>query len=196
MKRLISILLIFTAFTTLQAQGFEYGLKAGLNFNSSADLDNISLDLPSIDEAKNAVNGFNIGVYGQIKLAMLYVRPEIHFSKFETSFDELTIGKSRLEAPVSVGFKLLPILSAFAGPTYRYELSKENDDYSIESLTGDSTLGVHLGARIHLGKLGVDARIERGISENEAQLLSNNNINAGTIDNRATVVSLGVSFAF
>ena len=31
MKRLISILLIFTAFTTLQAQGFEYGLKAGLN---------------------------------------------------------------------------------------------------------------------------------------------------------------------
>ena len=59
-------------------------LKAGLNFNSSADLDNISLDLPSIDEAKNAVNGFNIGVYGQIKLAMLYVRPEIHFSKFET----------------------------------------------------------------------------------------------------------------
>ena len=82
MKRLISILLIFTAFTTLQAQGFEYGLKAGLNFNSSADLDNISLDLPSIDEAKNAVNGFNIGVYGQIKLAMLYVRPEIHFSNF------------------------------------------------------------------------------------------------------------------
>ena len=53
----------------------------------------------------------------------------LHFSKFETSFDELTIGKSRLEAPVSVGFKLLPILSAFAGPTYRYELSKENDNY-------------------------------------------------------------------
>ena len=180
----------------LQAQGFEYGLKAGLNFNSSAELDNISLDLPSVDEAKNAVNGFNIGFYGQLQLAMIYVRPEIHFSKFETSFDELTIGKSRLEAPVSVGFKLLPILSAFAGPTYRYELSKENENYSIESLTGDSTLGVHLGARIHLGKLGVDARIERGISENEAQLLSNNNINAGTIDNRATVVSLGVSYAF
>ena len=28
------------------------------------------------------------------------------------------------------------------------------------------------------------------------QLLSNNNINAGTIDNRATVVSLGVSTPF
>ena len=168
-------------------------LIAEIGINHNGDI-NIAKKL--IDEAKNAVNGFNIGFYGQLQLAMIYVRPEIHFSKFETSFDELTIGKSRLEAPVSVGFKLLPILSAFAGPTYRYELSKENENYSIESLTGDSTLGVHLGARIHLGKLGVDARIERGISENEAQLLSNNNINAGTIDNRATVVSLGVSYAF
>jgi|TARA_A200000159_G_C7307851_1_gene333152 hypothetical protein len=196
MKRFLSTLLIFTAFTMLQAQGFEYGLKAGLNFNSSAELDNISLDLPSVDEAKNAVNGFNIGVYGQLQFVMLYLRPEIHFSKFDTSFDELIIGKSRIEAPVSVGFKLMPILSLFTGPTYRYEMSKKNDNYSIESLTGNSTLGVHLGARIHLGKLGVDARIERGVSENEAQLLSNNNINAGTIDNRATVVSLGISYAF
>ena len=196
MKRFFLLLFNITAFTMLQAQSFEYGLKAGLNFNSSAELDNISLDLPTVDEAKNAVNGFNIGVYGQLQLVMLYLRPEIHFSKFDTSFDELIIGKSRLEAPVSVGFKLMPILSLFAGPTYRYELSKKNDNYSIESLTGDSTLGVHLGARIHLGKLGVDARIERGISENEAQLLSDNNINAGTIDNRATVVSLGISYAF
>ena len=45
----------------------------------------------------------------------------------ETTFDELTVGKSRIEAPVSLGFKLLPIISAFAGPTYRYELSKENE---------------------------------------------------------------------
>ena len=91
---------------------------------------------------------------------------------------------------------MLPILSAFAGPTYRYVLSEDVQEYSIESLEGDSTLGLHFGARIHLGKLGIDARIERGISENEAQLLSKNNINAGVIDNRATVLSVGLSYAF
>ena len=149
-----------------------------------------------MEEAKSEVNGFNFGFYGQLNLALLYVRPEIHFSKFETTFDELTVGKSRIEAPVSLGFKLLPIISAFAGPTYRYELSKENQNYSIESLKGDSTLGFHLGARIHLGKLGIETRIERGISENEAQLLSQNNINVGVIDNRTTVLSLGISYAF
>ena len=79
---------------------------------------------------------------------------------------------------------------------YRYELSKENQNYTIESLKGDSTLGLHLGARIHLGKIGIEGRIERGISENEAQLLSQNNINVGVIDNRTTVLSLGISYAF
>jgi hypothetical protein len=196
MKNYILILSFLTAFTAVQAQGFEYGIKAGLNFNSSGDLSNLTTQLPSLDEAKSGVNGFNIGVFGQLKLAMLYLRPEIHFSKFETSFDELTVGKSRLEAPVSLGFKFLPILSAFAGPTYRYELNEDVQDYSIESLTGGSTLGLHFGARIHLGKLGIDARIERGISESEAQLLSKNNVNAGVIDNRTTVLSVNLSYSF
>jgi hypothetical protein len=47
-----------------------------------------------------------------------------------------------------------------------------------------------------LGKIGIEGRIERGFSENEAQLLSQNNINVGVIDNRTTVLSLGISYAF
>ena len=45
-------------------------------------------------------------------------------------------------------------------------------------------------------RFGIDARIERGISENEANLLSNNNLNIGKIDNRSTQASLGISLAF
>jgi hypothetical protein len=196
MKNYITLFLILIAYGTVYGQGFEYGLKAGLNFNSSGNITNMSTQIPSLEEAKSEVNGLNFGFYGQLNLALLYVRPEIHFSKFETTFDELTVGKSRIEAPVSLGFKLLPIISAFAGPTYRYELNKENQNYTIESLKGDSTLGFHLGGRIHLGKLGIEARIERGISENEAQLLSQNNINVGVIDNRTTVLSVGISYSF
>ncbi|MDA8871275.1 hypothetical protein N9V25_01955 [Flavobacteriaceae bacterium] len=196
MKNYLYVLLMSFALTTIQSQGLEYGLKAGLNLNSSGDITNILDEYSSIGQTKEAINGFNFGVFLQLKLAMLYLRPEIHFSKFETSYDALTVGKSRLEAPVSVGFKFLPFLSAFAGPTYRYGLSGKNDDYTIESLKGESTLGLHLGARLHLGKLGIDARIERGISENEVKLLSDRNVNIGTIDQRTTVLSVGLSYAF
>ncbi|MDA9878742.1 hypothetical protein N9D15_00595 [Flavobacteriaceae bacterium] len=196
MKNYLYVLLMSFALTTIQSQGLEYGLKAGLNLNSSGDITNILDEYSSIGQTKEAINGFNFGVFLQLKLAMLYLRPEIHFSKFETSYDALIVGKSRLEAPVSVGFKFLPFLSAFAGPTYRYGLSGKNDDYTIESLKGESTLGLHLGARLHLGKLGIDARIERGISENEVKLLSDRNVNIGTIDQRTTVLSVGLSYAF
>jgi hypothetical protein len=196
MKNYLYVLLMSFALTTIQSQGLEYGFKAGLNLNSSGDITNILDEYSSIGQTKEAINGFNFGVFLQLKLAMLYLRPEIHFSKFETSYDALTVGKSRLEAPVSVGFKFLPFLSAFAGPTYRYGLSGKNDDYTIESLKGESTLGLHLGARLHLGKLGIDARIERGISENEVKLLSDRNVNIGTIDQRTTVLSVGLSYAF
>jgi len=128
-------------------------------------------------------------------LLKLYVRPELHFSKFGITFDNITVGQSRLELPVSLGIKFLPILSAFGGLSYRLDLGNTGD-FSLESISGDSSAGIHFGVRIHLGKFGIDARIERGISENEANLLSNNNINIGKIDNRSTQASLGISLAF
>ena len=201
-----SIILLLFCFTTAFGQNnnavmqvadkvFEVGWKAGLNFDSSGDIKNLANEFRTFEDSKGLVNGFNLGLYTQFKLLKLYIRPEVHFSKFGTTFDNITVGQSRLEAPVSVGLKLLPVLSAFAGPSYRYNLG-QSGDYSLENLTNDSTYGIHFGARIHLGKLGIDARIERGLSENEAQLLSSNNVNIGTVDNRATQASLGISYAF
>lgn len=173
----------------------EVGWKAGLNFDSSGEILNIANEFTSVDDAKGLVNGFNVGIYTQIKLLKLYVRPELHFSKFGTTFDNITVGQSRLELPVSLGIKFLPILSAFSGLSYRLDLGNTGD-FSLESISGDSSAGIHFGVRIHLGKFGIDARIERGISENEANLLSNNNLNIGKIDNRSTQASLGISLAF
>lgn len=201
-----SIILLLFCFTTAFGQNnnavmqvadkvFEVGWKAGLNFDSSGDIKNLANEFRTFEDSKGLVNGFNLGLYTQFKLLKLYIRPEVHFSKFGTTFDNITLGQSRLEAPVSVGLKLLPVLSAFAGPSYRYNLV-QSGDYSLENLTSDSTYGIHFGARIHIGKLGIDARIERGLSENEAQLLSSNNVNIGTVDNRATQASLGISYAF
>jgi len=173
----------------------EVGWKAGLNFDSSGEILNIANEFTSVDDAKGLVNGFNVGIYTQIKLLKLYVRPELHFSKFGTTFDNITVGQSRLELPVSLGIKFLPILSAFSGLSSRLDLGNTGD-FSLESISGDSSAGIHFGVRIHLGKFGIDARIERGISENEANLLSNNNLNIGKIDNRSTQASLGISLAF
>ena len=109
----------------------EVGWKAGLNFDSSGEILNIANEFTSVDDAKGLVNGFNVGIYTQIKLLKLYVRPELHFSKFGTTFDNITVGQSRLELPVSLGIKFLPILSAFGGLSYRLDLGNTGD-FSLE----------------------------------------------------------------
>jgi len=106
------------------------------------------------------------------------------------------VGKSRIEAPLSLGFKLLPVLSLFGGPTYRLALENNTQGFTLENSKENSTLGMHFGARIHLGKLGIEARIERGISERLAELMAANNLVIGTIDNRQSIASLGISYAF
>ena len=174
----------------------KFGVKGGLNFNAPGDITQAPSQFSNIEEAKDQVSGFYVGVYSQIKLFMLYARPELHFTKYNTNFANITVGQSRIEAPVSLGFKFLPVLSGFAGPTFRYQLAGDASDYSIDNVTNNATLGIHFGVRAHFGKLGVDIRYDRGITEEESTILSSNNLNVGTIDNRPNLLSLGISYAF
>jgi hypothetical protein len=142
MKKIIIVLLL-AGFTKVYAQEpvvpiakrvvnkfIKFGVKAGLNLNTSGDIYEIissNPSLPDLDLDGN-LNGFNVGIYSEIKLLMLYLRPELNYSKFK---DNLKMTQSRIEAPISLGLKVLPILSGFAGPTLRYEMKK--DDLFLQS---------------------------------------------------------------
>ena len=59
----------------------KFGVKGGLNFNAPSDITLTSSQFSNIEDAKDQVSGFYVGFYSQIKLFMLYVRPELHFYK-------------------------------------------------------------------------------------------------------------------
>ena len=135
MKKII-ILLLLIAFTKAYAQEpvipvakkvvnqfIKFGTKAGVNFNTSGDLDEIISDNPSLANSRENINGFYVGIYSEIKLLMLYLRPELHYSEFT---DNLSNKQSRLEAPISLGIKVLSIFS-------RSEKGKQNE-FSIDPL--------------------------------------------------------------
>ena len=164
MKKII-ILLLLVGFTKSYAQEpvipvakkvvnkfIKFGMKAGVNLNTSGDIDEIISSNSSIADIDGNRNGFNIGIYSEIKLLMLYLRPELHYSEFK---DNLKVTQSRIEAPISLGLKVLPILSGFAGPTLRYEMTSDD---KLPTGPEDLTVGIHFGARLHLGKLGLDVR--------------------------------------
>ena len=175
---------------------FEIGWRAGLNLTFPENFKSISNPYSSTNEVKKAIDGFTLGLYTQFKFSALYVRPEVLFSKYNSTYESLTVGKSRLEAPISLGLKLIPLLSLFAGPTYRLDLEDTTQGFTLENSKENSTLGIHFGTRIHLGKLGVEARIERGISDRISKLITTNNLLIGTIDNRQSIACSGISYSF
>jgi hypothetical protein len=172
---------------------FKFGIKVSANsYDSPKDLATVN----SLDDAVGKINGINIGFYSQIKVLMLYVRPELHFTTYETNFGNVigNIRTSRIEAPVSVGLKIIPILSGFAGPTFRYKLKGDED--KIKTITSNATMGVHFGVRVHLGKLGIDARVDQSLSEGQSQILAKNGVSGFKTDNNPNTVSVGLSYAF
>ena len=203
MKKII-ILMLFIGFTTSYGQEpvvpvakkvinkfIKFGVKAGVNLNTSGDIDEIISSNSSIADIDGNRNGFNLGIYSEIKLLMLYLRPELHYSEFK---DNLKVTQSRIEAPISLGLKVLPILSGFAGPTLRYEMTSDD---KLPTGPEDLTVGIHFGARLHLGKLGLDVRYDQGLSED---ILKAAGVGSSSIpvelDNSPGLISLGLSYAF
>ena len=195
MKSII-VLILFIFIIPFKTLGqLNYGLKAGVNLNASGDITSASSDLSSLALINENKNGYFFGGYVSFKLIFLYIRPELQFSYLNSTFESISLSQSRLEAPISLGFKLLPVVSIFSGPTLQYNFEPKIEDFSFTDVEQNTSLGIHFGLRAHLGPVNADVRFDRGINENELMLLEQNGIPiSGRIDTRSNVWSIGLSY--
>lgn len=189
----ISVLLPLLLFSISSYSQLHYGLVGGANFLASGDLKTSLGDVRNFTETAQRKTGYYLGAYGKINFLAFYLRPEIHFTQLNSDFENFSFSSSNLEAPISVGYKILPPLSLFAGPSFQYRM-QEDSSISINSIGDQTTMGAHLGARLHLGKIGVDLRYERGLTESEITFLTNEGIQS-KFDARGQKWSLGVSYS-
>lgn len=189
----ISVLLPLLLFSISSYSQLHYGLVGGANFLASGDLKTSLGDVRNFTETAQRKTGYYLGAYGKINFLAFYLRPEIHFTQLNSDFENFSFSSSNLEAPISVGYEILPPLSLFAGPSFQYRM-QEDSSISINSIGDQTTMGAHLGARLHLGKIGVDLRYERGLTESEITFLTNEGIQS-KFDARGQKWSLGVSYS-
>ena len=68
---------------------------------------------------------------------------------------------------------------------------------TFTAIEQNTSIGLHLGVRAHLGPLNADVRFDRGINPNELTLLEQNGIPiSGRVDTRSNTWSLGLSYRF
>ena len=188
----IFLLLLFSA--QFSFSQIKFGLKGGVNFDSSGDIVLIADKLEKQGQLVGKT-GFHLGAYTEVDFFIIYLRPELQYTKVRSQFENNLIDNSRIELPVSFGLILLGPVSIFLGPTVFYNLSQKSNDLKLDEIKNKMTFGLHIGSRLKLGPFGIDLRYEKGLSTMESKLLSQVGVPIeGKINTQPSQFTLGVSF--
>jgi hypothetical protein len=161
MKKLLFIAVMFTS-TTAFSQGFQLGVKAGVNISNytGGDIEN------------SAIVGFHGGATVAYLLGDHFaIQPEVLFSSQGAKIK----GNNNNEEKLTVSYINLPILAKYrftggfyleAGPQVGFKIDESIPDQTIENFAKDLDMSVAAGVGYHspIG-LGVGARYNLGLSK-------------------------------
>lgn len=201
MKKLLLVALLFVGATQIANAQLQFGVKAGVNYNSDSFKD-VSNDVLNGAESKT---GYHAGIWVRAKLPGLgfYVRPELIYTelKNEVNYDNSLLVRStdfnlqKIDVPVLFGKKIFNVGNIFIGPSFQFVLGS---DFSLSDLkevsTSNFSAGVQMGAGVELGKLGIDVRWERGLSNNEIKFIDNISNTDVQFDARVNQIIFGISY--
>ncbi len=180
MKKLILIAVAsFFLVQVSNAQLFNYGIKAGIGFSS------LSInDITGISDGSDVYNlitgdgvmGYHLGVQTRIKIAMIYVQPELYWNAGGGTLEQVMDGGAteilevkfnRIDLPLLVGVKLGPVRLNI-GPVGSYVISESNDgstaDFDYQLYLSSMNWGWQGGIGVDLSKLSLDVRYEGSLS--------------------------------
>lgn len=183
MKRfvLLSMAVLLLSFTA-QAQLFQFGIKGGLNYSSLAmeDITGITDGTEVYDLLKGeTVRGYQAGIMTRIKIAMVFVQPELYFNVTGGSVEQVIAGGTsellnvqfnRIDIPLLAGVKLGPARINI-GPVGSAVISSVNElkdvvSSDLETINSGLTWGFQAGVGIDiLKKLSIDGRYEGSLSQ-------------------------------
>jgi hypothetical protein len=181
MKKLIFIAVAsFFLVQASNAQLFNYGIKGGIGFSSLSinDLTGISDGTDVYDLVTgDGVMGYHLGVQTRIKIAMIYVQPELYWNAGGGTLEQVIDGGAteilevkfnRIDMPLLVGVKLGPVRLNI-GPVGSYVISETNDgstaDFDYELYLDAMNWGWQGGIGVDLLKLSLDVRYEGSLSD-------------------------------
>ncbi len=189
-NNLLCLILLFASASCFA----QFGVKAGLNFNSNGELKEVvTVGENIIEDSGDAKVGYHVGAYYNIDLGKLYLRPELVYTKTKSEYKSNAYDMSKIDVPVLLGLDVIGPLSVFAGPAFQYTLDNDFENATISDVKNDITVGFNFGAMVKIGNVGLDVRYERGFSENEASILDSNNVQIGTLDSRPSQIIFSLS---
>jgi len=168
-----------------QVISLEYGLKAGINFNShlnvALEIESLNLGFPTNNYESR--NGEHFGLFFKINFKKIYLRPEINYTRIKNSYDLFLVPKrdvvtdfneTKIDIPVLIGYKPFKYLNIFAGPRFEYNKKvKDLNNLSISDLKTDYRIGLQYGVGVKFLRFEIDIRVDKGFEKNEINYMKN-----------------------
>ena len=191
MKKIILSFFLFFSVIIAHAQ-MDFGIKAGVNYDFSGDIKDLGTDIESsVDDFKHGADskmGYHVGIYTKFEFLNIFLKPELVYTQIENEYTSLlseTVKTKKIDVPIVLGTKILGPLYVFGGPSFQYILENDFSVRTSEVDIKDFTVGLNLGAGVELGKIGLEVRWEKGLTQDDkAKIISNLNTNDFVIDNR------------
>ena len=216
MKKVILIAFLLIGGVQISQSQIAGGIKAGINYNSNSFTD-VKGDV--LNGAKSKT-GFHAGAWLRIKIPVigLYVRPELVYTQLSnnvvynqspgivlhnsgTDGVDATYKFQKIDVPVLIGKRFFRVAHVFAGPSFQYILDSDFDIDQLKSVDSKGfSVGLQFGAGVEFGKLGIDVRWERALSDTETKFLDSSNAIGGdnnvNFDTRVNQIIIGLSYRF
>lgn len=162
-KILLLVLLLSGISCTIQAQqGRGFGLKGGLNYNTSGKY---FKDAGQVFTQPGDNMGYHLGVFYQLASYDIALRPELIYTKsqFETNLGSVEFQK--VDLPILVKIHLFDVIGFSIGPSLHYTFEEKYDAPDNFEKTDPFGLGFQLGLGLNIGPVGLDLRFERELKD-------------------------------
>ncbi|SFB59005.1 outer membrane beta-barrel protein [Algoriphagus aquimarinus] len=163
----IGMVFLFAIEGNAQRKGSGFGIKAGMNYNTSGKY---FKDAGSIWNDPGASIGYQVGTFYKLASYDIFLRPELLYthSKFESGLGQVKY--DRLDAPIMAGFHMFKVLSIVGGPSFHYSLNEEFPEV-LEIESGKKIdFGYQFGLGLNVGPVGLDLRYERVFNDQKLTL--------------------------
>ena len=154
-----------------------FGVVAGLNYgdNGEATFSDVTNAGEDIVKGADSKVGYHAGLYYRSEFSSFFLKPELLYTTTKSSFqynnEDAEYNVSKLDLPILIGIDVLGPVHVFAGPSLQYILDNDFQGVSLADVENEFTIGAQFGAGLQFSGIGLDVRYERGLKENEAQVI-------------------------